>query len=60
MPAGEADSIGGQSLTIDGTVEARSKLNFFEHYDERHVVFEAVEESDAEKFQIRGYKSCLK
>ena len=39
-----------------GTVIARRKFNYFDHYEEDSIVFEHVEEKDNEIYQIRGYK----
>jgi len=43
-------------LIINGTLIARNKINFFDHFSEDFITFEAVEPSDAEIYQIRGYK----
>jgi hypothetical protein len=43
-------------LGVDGTLIARSKLNFFDHYSSELIEFKPVEQNDAEIFQIRGYK----
>lgn len=43
-------------LGVDGTLIARSKLNFFDHYSTELIEFKPVEQNDAEIFQIRGYK----
>jgi hypothetical protein len=43
-------------LKIDGTLVARKKVNFFDHFEEEKVVFEPVEADDNEIMQIRGYK----
>jgi hypothetical protein len=41
---------------VDGTLIARSKINFFDHFSQDFVTFVPVESGDAEIFQIRGYK----
>jgi UDP-sugar pyrophosphorylase len=43
-------------LKIDGTLVARKQINYFDHFSEEKIVFEAVEESDNEIVKIRGYK----
>lgn len=45
-----------QNLIVDGTVIARSKLNFFQHFSEDLITFVPVQPGDEEIFQIRGYK----
>ena len=48
------------SLIVDGTLIAKSKINFFEHYSSEHVCFEPTSETDPEIFKIRGYKPYRK
>ena len=43
-------------LKIDGTLVARKKINFFDHFTEDKILFEPVEAGDDEILQIRGYK----
>jgi hypothetical protein len=43
-------------LGVDGTLIARSKVNFFDHYSSDLIEFQTVEQADPEIFQIRGYK----
>ena len=45
-----------ENLQVDGTLIARDPINYFKHFKEEFVVFEAVEESDPEIYRIRGYK----
>lgn len=44
------------NLIVDGTLVARRKINFFDHFCEDIVEFEPVKDGDAEIFKIRGYK----
>ena len=53
---GEALADPTADLKIDGTLVSRKKVNFFDHFDEEKIVFEAVEAGDNEVMQIRGYK----
>lgn len=54
--------LGGDAVTeskpliLDGTLIARSAINFFEHFSETPVTFVPVQPGDAEIFQIRGYR----
>ena len=52
----EASSKPIKDLKIDGTLRARKPVNFFKHFDETFVVFEAVGEGDNEALRIRGFK----
>lgn len=52
------DALGDKQdfLGVDGTLIARSKVNFFNHFSTELIDFESVVETDPEIFQIRGYK----
>jgi len=43
-------------LVGNGTLIARRKFNFFDHFEEDDIHFVPVTEQDPEIFQIRGYK----
>jgi len=53
---GDALSENKEFLGVDGTLIARSKVNFFDHYSAELIEFEPVVQGDPEIFQIRGYK----
>ena len=45
-----------ENLQIDGTLEAGSPVNYFQHFQEEFVVFVPAEASDPEALRIRGFK----
>jgi len=45
-----------ENLVVDGTLEASSPVDFFQHFSEEFVEFAPTEASDPEALRIRGFK----